>query len=360
MSNKLPWMLAEWHNISTSAAPLKIDGVLFQDIKSVLDVIARMPQGQAWATSVISAYNHVSTFEINLHLDNPDAFETKVIELIYEVWRQEGYTGSLDFFTKLFFIYIEIVNYATALENADSLVLVPSVETVAMAIKVHDEDLDAHEDLLRSIFKGMPPNVFPCASYFQYTLGEVELASYYNSKTKTYENVPIFGDDPILNDTCTLICCVRYLEAQKVFGIRGQNPQIHYYVEIVPENNLVKLVSDDGTTVKNLVMLSVANFETSYYPPDKQMAIALIFQCGSVTLAVNGDSGEYTFPGTLAGSTELPIQIDWRGPKQPVGWFSRMEKNDPLQSFVVYREAMSPNQLDYLFALYQYPIIQTR
>lgn len=359
-TNKPLWMLTEWHNISTSSAPLKIDGVLFQDIKSVLDVIAKYPQVQDWAKYIMDMYDHVSTFDGNPHADTVDQFETKVIEMIYEAWRQEGYTGSLQFFTEMFFLYLEIVDYERLIENLDSEELVPSVEAVAKYIQAHNTDMNAHEALLRSVFRGLPPHVFPCVSHFQYTLDQKELAEYYNSTKKIYDNVPIFGDDPVLNDTCTLICCVRFIDAMQVFGIKGKNPNIEYYVEITPATNLVRLMGYDGTIRRSVAVISVANHTTNYRDPDKQMAIAVIFKNGSVTLAVDNGSVDYSFPNTVTWSIELPIQTGLRGPKSPTGWFARMQKNDPLQSFAVYREAMTAEQLEYLFAFYQYPVIQTR
>lgn len=391
MSKNLPWVLAEWHNISSSAAPLKVDAVLFQDLKAVIDVIANHPVVQAAAATIKDLYTHVSDFDGNPHKLTVDQLPTKVIDVIYEAWRQEGYKGDLKFFKTLFFLYIQIIDYETLIGNLEKEDLIPSVEAVAKFIKAHNDSLDVHEDLIRKMIPGLVPNVEPGHAFFQYVGLPDHVASTYVSEQNGYSMVPTFDNVKLLRNTVTLIGCVRFLEPMRVFGIQGLNTVHFHYVKIDPVYRKVSLMSrilpkdrptfglddnswlpfDQGTFIdhkkvmdgeydQELLSIDVTPFMVDYLDPDRHISIALVFTPTQMSLAVNGASAAYDIPGVVVNHQEIAVCVKPRGPSKPRVFFARMDENDPLQSFAIYRQAMSPEQLSFLFGLYQFPLIQAR
>lgn len=359
MSSKLPWVLSEWHNISSSSAPIKMDGVLFQDIRSIINTVLKYPEVQEWAKAVHEAYQHIAN-QSNPHQVTIDQLPTKIIEVIYGTWRGEGYRGTLQQFIDIFFLYIQIVQYAEMIKNLDSETMVPSVQAVAEYIKAHDESLDVHEDLLRSIFKGFVPNTQPGTSFFQYIGFSDEDRKFFDPGLQRFVKYPAFDNVIHPRTTMTLLGAMRFKTALLCFGIHSNTTQEAYYVYTDPDRKEIRLEKKElNGAITVLGRIDMTPLMESVLDPDRQLAVAMVFNGYKVKLAVDMSIMDYTLPNLTTVVANIPIQVTPRGPINPRLMFARMELGDPMQSIVVYRQAMTDDQLSFLFAGYQYPIIQT-
>jgi len=156
------WYISEWHNISGSAVPIEMDGVLYQDIASIIKSIMDHKCVKDYQDRLDKLYKHIVDYN-NPHKLTTAQFETQVIEYFYEVWIREGYDGTLDYFKELIYRYIKIGTYDDLVEG-ESLELATRVKDVANYIRAHDEEeIKAHAVILNTIIPGTPPKTQPMA-----------------------------------------------------------------------------------------------------------------------------------------------------------------------------------------------------
>lgn len=91
----------------------------------------------------------------NPHQTSLDKMSTSVIKEMYNLWIDEGYIGTEDQFLKQLFQYVKIADLETTLAG-EALDQVPSVYTAARLVEKHDQSLDAHANLITSMFPGTP------------------------------------------------------------------------------------------------------------------------------------------------------------------------------------------------------------
>lgn len=91
----------------------------------------------------------------NPHQVSLDKMSTSVIKEMYNLWINEGYTGDEDQFLKQLFQYVKIADLETTYAGK-ALDQVPSVYTVARSIERHNQSIDAHANLITSMFPGSP------------------------------------------------------------------------------------------------------------------------------------------------------------------------------------------------------------
>lgn len=157
--------LTEWHNISTAAEPIQLDGVFYEDIKSIYLAILQTTCLKEWPNIQNQMYDHLVDYD-NPHNVKYEQLKTKVIEILYTQWLNEGYKGSLETFTELLFRYLEFATWEDMIAG-QSEEKITSVKIVADFIKRHDDDLyHAHVELMDEVVFGDPEHVTePVFSY---------------------------------------------------------------------------------------------------------------------------------------------------------------------------------------------------
>lgn len=157
--------LTEWHNISTAAEPIQLDGVFYEDMKSIYLAILKIPCLNEWPDIQKQMYDHLVDYN-NPHNVQYDQLKTKVIEILYTQWLNEGYKGSLETFTDLLFRYLEFATWEDMIAG-QSEEKITSVKLVADFIKLHNDDLyNVHVELMNEIVFGDPEHVTePVFSY---------------------------------------------------------------------------------------------------------------------------------------------------------------------------------------------------
>lgn len=91
----------------------------------------------------------------NPHQTSLDKMSTSVIKEMYNLWINEGYEGTEDQFLKQLFQYVKIADLETTLAG-QALDQVPSVYTASKLVERHDLSVDAHTNLITSMFPGTP------------------------------------------------------------------------------------------------------------------------------------------------------------------------------------------------------------
>ena len=102
---------------------------------------------------------HVNNFD-NPHRTNLALLNTSVFKEFYNTWLEYGNNGDEEDFLKIIFQYVKIADWTTT-EKGEKLDEVPSVYTANKLVVVHNEDENAHENLIKSMFPGEEVRVRP-------------------------------------------------------------------------------------------------------------------------------------------------------------------------------------------------------
>jgi hypothetical protein len=96
----------------------------------------------------------------NPHKTDLDSMGTSVVAELYNEWTKLGYTGSVEDFIRVLFQYIEIADSETTIEGTSTSKLV-SVKGAKDMYTYHLTDPEAHNEMFRSVFPGLVPEVAP-------------------------------------------------------------------------------------------------------------------------------------------------------------------------------------------------------
>lgn len=164
----LEWILSEWHAFSSSNAPIKMDGVLYQDLYTIIRLILDHPVTRPWMASLKALYDHTSDYN-NPHNVTLDQLPTEMIDLLYDKWIEEGYKGTKDHFIYIIFLYLRAVDYEEMIthNHVDNDKIIPSVRAVSLFLRDHDRRKTAHTDLLRGLILGTSIPIRPEVVYYQ-------------------------------------------------------------------------------------------------------------------------------------------------------------------------------------------------
>ena len=228
---QLEWVLSQWHAISASRAPLKINGVLYHDIYSILKTMMEKPEVKTWLTSLEVMFDHLSDYE-NPHEVTMEQLPTTVIEYLYSLWREQGYQGTLEFFRELLFTYITIIQFDDLFvdDNLYSEELIPSVRAVNLYIKKHNEDLNAHTVILERIFgNGNYHRAYPTYSGFR-MYGDCTNSKHFDSEKKVYRNIPFLGEIAKTPQEYSVCVGFRFTDTDKdLCSIHSNDDASNYY-----------------------------------------------------------------------------------------------------------------------------------
>lgn len=380
MSN-LPWILSEWHAISASSAPIKMDGVLFQDLYSIIDTMMKKKEVQVWTARLSALYVHLSGYE-NPHHVTVDQMPTKVIDVLYAAWRHEGYKGDLEFFTRLLFTYLEIIQYAELMgvdadgnPNIDKETLIPSVLAVTKYLEAHDTSLTAHDPLMSIVFAGDLPGAVPTAAFYQFLGIPVDLT--WDEDYQAYRGISMLGDSIVhAPQEYSIVCGARYNDTdQFMFGVSGLEERDPFYFVYYnwPARRIElrwRKVPDDvpfdpeayhrGDYDEVLTYIAMDPYLDDWDGvTDLVIPTALVVKRHQMRLAVWKELGTYDVAALFSNVADYPMPIATKGPEQIRLSIARMDRNDPLYSVVAYRAGFDDQQLLFIMDQHSLPIIRT-
>lgn len=111
-------------------------------------------------------YKHIED-KNNPHKTDLSKLHIDPLQELYKLWLEQGYVGSRDQFIKVIFQYVKIADLETALKG-ESYDEVTSVKDVSEMLKQHDEDDDAHSEMLGKMFPGSEVKFDPTFSIKAY------------------------------------------------------------------------------------------------------------------------------------------------------------------------------------------------
>src|SRR5574344_93794 len=332
--NKIQWLLCEWHAISTSKPPIQMNGVLFQDILSITKKILEDKYLINFNKAIDALYKHVIDFE-NPHQLTIDDLNVRIIELLYVVFVNEGYRGTLQEFIDRIFFYIEIGAYEDILasEKTESgYSIVTTVKAVFDYIKHHDESIDVHRPILDKLYSGKPCLYEPQIILEKYLGVPFEFEEYFDSTKYCYNNYPLNSRNGITGSEFTIavtlpIPRISYTDS---FGFNGWNKSCGFDQLPFNDNEPIQaywgITYTDGSTFGFEGQSSAVGFDLLPFSKDEplQDEISIKPKCVFGFNGYDRGSGFNVYPFVNEvytdgnwGSTTIPIIPD-RDPETDV------------------------------------------
>lgn len=206
--SKREFHISQWHNVSTNSSLLKMEGVKYQDLKSIILNLYKHKSVVNYKDRIDRLYEHLSDFE-NPHDVRIEQFNFGMVDVLYEKWLQEGYKGTKEDLLKVLFRYLEYARLEDFKKDDLSIEKITSVKVVSDLIKEHGRDLGSHRKLLGEIWKGEVPKTQPYLSLMRYVGVSDEIDEKYNGEI--YKEVDLKEiQNSTIGDTFSVCMKVRY------------------------------------------------------------------------------------------------------------------------------------------------------
>lgn len=354
-------VLSGWHNLSTNGT-LNVNGVSVQDILSILNTIKSDERFITWREVLDDMYTHVVN-QNNPHQVSTDQLATTVIQLIYEAWLLEGYSGELQYFIDLLYRYIAFAD-DTIMNEGISEIHVPTVDVLSRYIEKHNTDPDTHDDQINPYFLG-DCNISDPAYSVRQLLGVTnEENSLLNPENTHYEKV-ILHDGWACKEM-TFVLSFKFQEAT-IFQFENSNGTVVLRITSQPSEGRIlftRCVADDLNTPINSTindnLLTLPNVTVDHVGiPYSGVSVkcAIILNGSRVTyclfqrhfdleMDVDPQIIEFDLEGTLTSVELGTIPVPF---KNPCISFSRMEKGDILTDLIYYPQSLTLNQLVFVY-----------
>ena len=127
-------------------------------------------------------YNHIAD-KNNPHHTDMEVFTQQVADVLYQEYKKQGGTGSLEFYLNCLFQTLRIASL-NEMDDPENENLLISIRGAAEYIKRHETDPDAHSELFEKIFPGDAPSYDPTFSCYA-TIG---VSEYYVTKITPRSN----------------------------------------------------------------------------------------------------------------------------------------------------------------------------
>lgn len=354
-------ILAGWHNVSTNGT-LNVDGVSVQDIISILNTIKSDPRFINWREVLDYMYEHVVDKE-NPHHVTTDQLATTVIQVIYESWLLEGYSGTLQYFIDLLYRYIEFADDAIMNEEL-SEEHVPTVDVLARYIEKHNVDLNAHADQINPYFLGNMEVLDPVMSFRQITGLAADEAAFLNAGNTHYENMVLQSGQA--SDEFTFVMSFDFIQ-RTMFQYKNSNGSAVLRVISDPANSRIlftRCVSNNpnvplnvsvGTNLNTLANVTIDHVAI---PNSKSLAKCAIMSKGSrityVLFSRYSNKEMNVAPEIIEVDVEgTPLEVSLpTKPKPfwgPIISFARMNPGDALTDLIYYPQYLTIENLLYVY-----------
>ena len=368
MSN-LTWILSEWHAISASSSHIKMDGVLFQDLWAIIDVMLKKPEVRVWTERLKSLYEHL-VHPNNPHKVTASQLPTSMIEYFYALWRKEGYEGDIDFFITLLFTYLEIIQFeelmATdedGIPNLEKDDLIPSVLAVAKYIEHHNNQVEPvpHENIMEMVYPGIAYKPVPVWSAYSFIKQPIK--AHFDPVTQRWDRIPAFeslGKYPPLR--LTIIGASRFNDVNMpVFGIHNETGPESCYVNYNWDEKRIEAKYCDENSVEHVLdYIDMTKYLEDWDGvSDIDIPVALMFDKYQFKLAVYTYLKEYEISVLFTTITDEKTVISPFGPINDKLFFASMDFHNPVHNVVVYATTFNPEELLFLMDQHNLPLPRT-
>lgn len=341
-----------WHNISSSPSPTRVNNITFEDISTIINNIKNKNEIKTLDEFKDALYNHIVDTN-NPHKVTMDQLPEQVIDLFYERWLQEGYTGTKQYFIDLLFRYIVTATWEEMIAGV-SEEIVPTVKIFYDYLQKHNSNIiDIHDVILSRMFVGTASIAPPIIALDQ-TFGVPSLYTRKVADTlNMYADVPL--DVGYFPSKFTILLHGRY-ESGTWMVLKGKNKVIYYTIEVDTTANTVTFTYKDVNTSKVSLVISTeplleeisnnANKLTCMWVIDEDTLYGYAQLRGNyMKIPINSTIAEvnntiYRYPKAVRPPKDAHISIP------------RMSSGDMLENFICYSDAIHGDDLIFVFNIF--------
>lgn len=317
---KKKFVLSGLHNLTANNS-LHVDGVSVEDILSILNAIHKNPTFINWANAVDALYRHVVNFD-NPHQLTTEQLHTKVIQVLYEAWLTEGYVGSLQTFINIIFQYVK---YATLDEMIEGIseTAVPPVAILKQYLDLHNADsVNAHSTIINPFIPGDPKIHSPIMNLSRFIGIPRELKNSVNPEDTHYTGIVV--DMGRQGDEFSIFWSID-LKSGVFATLKWENGDV---IRLSLEETTRELVVENGLSF----VISIPQGHTT-------VKCGLIAYDGVLDLVYDDRVIALGYAPGISSTPSGRLTCD----------LLKMTDTSPLRQFVIYPEALLPEQVEHIF-----------
>ena len=170
MSTKTRAKITSFQVISTNKNPIIVDGILTEDILSIIHNTIDKYGLEKWKELIDFFYKHIVDYD-NPHKFITEQLDMSLIDVIYNQWIHEGYTGSKEEFINIFFQHIKLCDITDddIIDAGTAEDVIPVIAVLAKINEKHNNSLQAHSNLFNMLIDYDNDNVLNHPTTFSVT-----------------------------------------------------------------------------------------------------------------------------------------------------------------------------------------------
>ena len=347
-------IVSGWHNISGGTPSIKVDGILYQDIVSILESIKNDPKMVSYQEAVDIILNHTVNTK-NPHVYSAEMLAEQVAITFYEKWLSEGYNGTIEEFYELLFRYIEYATEEDMTKGTDEN-KVPSVKLFHDTLTKHNEEVseDIHSYVFRKFRLEAPIENMPQISLHQFLGIPRIFINNENVETKVYENV----NTGFLSDKLSISLHGSYYSGTwiKIATNRNNTNASYFGVDVDTNSQIVKFYYRKSATLYIQQTISLAPLLEEINNSPEHLTIVMTIDKNIITGHVQLSSTYQELPiySTIANIDEHnSIIVDTEIVHHDcVVTIPRMLPGDFLEDVTIYNKVLNTDGINYIFDLF--------
>lgn len=160
--------MIDWHSYSIQQPNITLDGVQAEDLKTIIEELKKIYNLEKFLSMEDNLFTHKYNYD-NPHDINMSILSEGIFDKLYEYWIITGYIGDKVDLRKSIYNYVIYADMDDQIAGT-SEIKVPPVKIVYDYFKMHDDDINAHKNVVDGIFKNGYINGEPFLSY-SYLMG---------------------------------------------------------------------------------------------------------------------------------------------------------------------------------------------
>jgi len=347
-------VVSGWHNITGGTPSVKVDGILYRDIVSILENIKKDDTYVSYKDAVDLILAHT------VNNSNPHAYSKELLAdqlsiSFYEKWLSEGYSGTIEDFYTLLYRYIE---YATEedMEEGTKENVVPSVKLFYDTLAKHNDEVseDIHSYVFSKFNLKAPIENMPQISLHQFIGIPRIFINNENAETKVYENV----NTGFLSTKLSISLHGTYYSGEwlKIATNRNNTNSNYFGVKVDTANKRVQFFYRKSATAYNYLNISLEKLLDEVNNDPEHITIVMTINGNVITGYVQLSSTYQELPiySTIANIDEKKsVTVDTEIVSHDcIVTCPRMLPGDFLEDLTIYNKILDEDGVVYIFDVF--------
>ena len=347
-------VVSGWHNITGGTPSVKVDGVLYQDIISILESLKKDKTFTSYKEAIDLILAHTVN-DNNPHGYSREELANQVSSSFYEKWLSEGYRGTVEEFYETVYRYIEYATNEDMLQGTSES-LVPSVKAFYDRVLTHNEEVsdDIHTYTFGKFRVKAPVENMPQISLHQFIGIPNNFSSNENTETRVYENVNV----GFLSTKLSISLHGTYHSGEwlRIATNRNNTGSNYFGVRVDTTEKRVQFFYRKSSTAYNYLTIPIENLLEEINNSPEHITMIMTIDNNDITGYVQLSSTYQDIPiySSIANiedskSVTVDTTISYR---DCIVSCPRMLPGDYLEDLTIYSKVLSKDGIYYIFDVF--------